>query len=43
MSGGIAHYICFGFDDPPARSARLSIMHKRLADEVFRQFDGVNR
>jgi hypothetical protein len=43
MAGGIAHDICFRFYDPPAHSARLSIMHKRLADEVFRQFDSVNR
>jgi hypothetical protein len=43
MPGGIAHYICFRFYDPPTNSARLSIMHQRLADEVFREFDGADR
>jgi hypothetical protein len=43
MSGGISYYIRFRLYDPPAHSARLSIMGKRLADEVFRQLDGVNR
>jgi hypothetical protein len=43
VSGGISHDICFRFYDPSADSARLRIMRKRLADEVFRQFDGVNR
>jgi hypothetical protein len=42
MPGGIAHYIGFSFYDPPASSARLSVMHKRLADEVFRQFDSAH-
>jgi len=43
MSGGVSHYIRFRFYDPPANSARLGVMDKHLADEVFRQFDGANR
>jgi hypothetical protein len=42
MPGGVAHDVSFGFYDPPAHSSGPSLMHQRLADKVFREFDGVS-
>jgi hypothetical protein len=40
MSRGVAHDVSFGFNDPSAHSAGPSIMHQRLTNKVFREFDG---
>jgi hypothetical protein len=39
MPGGVTHDISFCFYDPTAHSTGRSIMHERLTDKVFREFD----
>jgi hypothetical protein len=42
MPGGVAHDVSFCFDDPSAYFAGPSVMHQRLTDKVFREFDGAS-
>ena len=42
MPGGVAHNVSFGLYDPPAHSAGPSIMHQRLTDKVFGEFNGAS-
>jgi hypothetical protein len=42
VPGGVAHHVSFSFYDPPAHSAGACVMHQRLTDKEFREFDGAS-
>ena len=43
VRGGVANKVGFCFDNSPAEAALRNFVDERLADEKFREFDGVDR